>query len=92
MATKTDALRSLAPAAEWVLTGAEIDAEIVRLTANEPWVALREERNRRLSATDWWGVSDHTMSDAETTYRQALRDLPANTSNPVNPVWPTKPS
>ena len=107
MATKTDALRSLAPNAEWVVSGdtirwdstdidqptdAEIDAEIVRLTANEPWVALREERNRRLSATDWWGVSDHTMSDAETTYRQALRDLPANTSDPVNPVWPTNPS
>ena len=107
MATKTDALRSLAPAAEWVLTGdtirwdsddidqptdAEINAEIARLTANEPWVALREERNNRLSVTDWWGVSDHTMSDAETAYRQALRDLPANTSDPVNPVWPTNPS
>ena len=25
------------------------------------------------------------------TYRQALRDLPANTSDPANPTWPTKP-
>jgi len=31
------------------------------------------------------------MSDAESAYRQALRDLPANTADPANPVWPTKP-
>ena len=36
--------------------------------------------------------SDVTMSDAWKTYRQALRDLPANTSDPSNPTWPTKPS
>ena len=26
------------------------------------------------------------------TYRKSLRDLPANTSDPANPTWPTKPS
>ena len=36
--------------------------------------------------------SDVTMSDAWKTYRQALRDLPSNTSDPANPTWPTKPS
>ena len=36
--------------------------------------------------------SDVTMSDAWKTYRQQLRDLPANTSDPTNPTWPTKPS
>ena len=107
MANKAEALVSLVPDAEWVLSGdtirwdspnidqpsnAAIDAEIVRLTVAEPWAALRAKRDGLLAETDWWGVSDHTMSDAETTYRQALRDLPANTSNPVNPVWPTKPS
>jgi hypothetical protein len=25
-------------------------------------------------------------------YRQALRDLPANTTDPENPVWPTAPN
>ena len=35
--------------------------------------------------------SDVTMSDAWKTYRQALRDLPANTKDPANPTWPTKP-
>jgi len=24
-------------------------------------------------------------------YRQALRDLPANTTDPANPDWPVKP-
>ena len=53
---------------------------------------LREKRNLLLSETDWLALSDVTMSDAWKTYRQALRDLPANTSDPSNPVWPTKPS
>ena len=32
-----------------------------------------------------------TLSADMRTYRQALRDLPANTSDPANPTWPTKP-
>jgi len=52
---------------------------------------LRKERNLRLTETDWWAGSDHTITAAETKYRQDLRDLPANTSDPKNPTWPTKP-
>ena len=52
---------------------------------------VRAMRDDLLAATDWWGASDNTMSDAQTAYRQALRDLPANTSDPLNPSWPTKP-
>ncbi len=72
-------------------TDSEIEAEVSRLTAAEPMRLLRAERNRLLAATDWWGVSDRTMSDAETAYRQALRDLPANTSDPASPSWPDLP-
>ena len=54
---------------------------------------LRNKRNRLLSETDYLTLSDTTeMSDDWKTYRQALRDLPANTSDPENPTWPTKPS
>ncbi len=56
--------------------------------------SLREDRNRRLASTDWYGVSDLTMSDDMATYRQALRDLPAglSTEAEVNAVaWPTQP-
>ena len=53
--------------------------------------ALRFQRNKLLQETDWMAGSDVTMSDAWKTYRQALRDLPANTKDPANPTWPTKP-
>lgn len=53
---------------------------------------LRIIRDSLLQDTDWMANSDVTMSDAWRTYRQALRDLPANTTDPANPVWPTKPS
>ena len=41
--------------------------------------------------TDWWAVADRTMTDAEITYRQALRDLPAQSGFPTSITWPTKP-
>ena len=55
---------------------------------------LREDRTRRLSATDWYALQDVTMSDAMTTYRQDLRDLPAGLSTvaEVDAVsWPVQP-
>ena len=55
---------------------------------------LRNDRNRKLSSTDWYGLQDVTMSDAMTAYRQDLRDLPAGltTVEEVKAVtWPTKP-
>ena len=55
---------------------------------------LREDRNRKLSATDYYALSDVTMSEDMTTYRQDLRDLPSGltTVEEVNTVtWPTKP-
>lgn len=52
---------------------------------------LRAERNRLLAETDYLALSDSTLTDEMRTYRQALRDLPANTADPANPVWPVKP-
>ena len=55
---------------------------------------LRDDRNRNLSATDWYALQDVTMSDAMTAYRQDLRDLPAGltTVEEVKAVtWPVKP-
>ena len=71
----------------------EIDAEVIRLnTEVYPIEHLRHVRNNLLQETDWMANSDVTMSDAWKNYRQELRDLPANTSDPSNPTWPTKPS
>ena len=54
---------------------------------------LREDRNRKLAATDWHALQDVTMSDEVRDYRQALRDLPAGltTVEQVEAVeWPVK--
>lgn len=55
------------------------------------WADVRTTRNTLLAETDWMASQDVTMSDSWKTYRQALRDLPANTSDPANPTYPTKP-
>ena len=55
---------------------------------------LREDRNRLLAQTDFYALSDVTMSDAMTTYRQDLRDLPSGldtVDKVANVTWPTKP-
>ena len=55
---------------------------------------LRSDRDRNLASTDWNALQDVTMSDAMTTYRQDLRDLPAGltTTDEVKAVsWPVKP-
>ena len=57
---------------------------------------LRAERNLLLAETDWVSLKYYDLGQPVPTewteYRQALRDLPANTEDPANPVWPTKPS
>ena len=52
---------------------------------------LRQRRNQLLTETDYLALSDSTLTDEMRDYRQALRDLPANTVDPTNPVWPVKP-
>ena len=55
---------------------------------------LRTKRNRLLADTDYYALSDVTMSEEMTTYRQNLRDLPdgLTTVEEVDTVtWPTKP-
>jgi TPP-dependent pyruvate/acetoin dehydrogenase alpha subunit len=56
--------------------------------------SLREKRNRLLAETDYYALSDVTMSDDMKTYRQNLRDLPAGKDTVEkceNATWPTKP-
>ena len=52
---------------------------------------LRQRRNQLLAETDYLALVDSTLTDEMQAYRQALRDLPANTVDPANPVFPTKP-
>ena len=82
-------------------TEAEIDAEVTRLNNLEPMKLLRLERNILLTACDWRASSDLTLSTAWKTYRQSLRDLPANASPKLDSdgnldmssvTFPTEPS
>ena len=75
----------------WGVTWAQVSAKKTELVNAEPMRLLREERDRKLADTDWWAMSDRTMTDAQTTYRQALRDVPANYTSLDDVVWPTKP-
>jgi|TARA_B110000858_G_scaffold19457_1_gene19526 hypothetical protein len=54
----------------------DVQARIDAYALNE----LKFERDKLIAATDWWAGSDHTMTDAQTAYRQALRDLPTQYS------------
>jgi hypothetical protein len=109
-----DALQSLTPGAEWVMTSGdyetlqwlsedmkkptkiEIETEIQRLREEKPWKELRKERNKRLTEWDWVAMkaftTDTPVPDEWKVYMQALRDLPANTTDPENPIWPTPPT
>ena len=56
---------------------------------------MRQMRNDRLTVCDWTQANDTQLSaesvDDWQVYRQALRDLPATTSDPTNPDWPSAP-
>jgi hypothetical protein len=70
---------------------ATVSAKQAELTAAEPMKALRAERNRLIAETDWWALSDQTMTAEQTAYRQALRDITETYSSLDDVVWPTKP-
>ena len=58
-------------------TEEEVNAKITELVNAYPMKLLREERDRRLQATDWRASSDLTISGDWKAHRQDLRDLPA---------------
>ena len=74
---------------KWVFDG---------FSAEQSMEILRIQRNLKLAETDWMAGSDVNMTDEWRTYRQALRDLPANNTpsldengNLTGVTWPTKP-
>lgn len=62
------------------------------LSHAEKAAVLRVERNIQLAETDWMMLIDAPLSEEEkdkaVIYRQALRDLPANTPDMENIPWP----
>lgn len=76
------------------------------LSGSDGMTALRTRRDELLAETDHWALQDTpAMTTEQINYRQALRDLPANSPNAtlrfndtdldwtdwVNVTWPVKP-
>ena len=75
-------------------TGCIVDNRVCEegeLDAAEPLKLLRAERDRRLLETDWWALSDVTLTQARRDYRQALRDITNTYQSLDTVVWPEKP-
>ena len=65
-------------------------AKDARLLADK-WVAVRRDRDRKLAETDYLALSDSTLASNMKTYRQSLRDVPADNADPDDISWPEKP-
>tara|TARA_B100001939_G_scaffold91860_1_gene78739 strand:+ start:565 stop:933 length:369 start_codon:yes stop_codon:yes gene_type:complete len=76
-----------------IWNGSSYDKPVVpdTRTDEEKWFDIRVKRNELLAETDFYALSDVTMTTEMSNYRQALRDLPSSTSNPDDVVFPTKP-
>ena len=54
--------------------------------------SVREDRNKRLADSDWTQLADAPVDSAVwATYRQALRDVTAQSSFPWTITWPDAP-
>ena len=75
-----------------ILDESIVQAKITELKAAEPLRLLREERNRKLAATDWRATVDYPGDDKQLwlDYRQALRDI--TEQDPNNIIWPEEPA
>jgi hypothetical protein len=77
---------------EGVLTDIPED-QLVAEAIKKAWRELRLSRRRLLNNSDWTQVPDAPVDSAAwAVYRQQLRDLPANTADPRDVVWPEPPS
>ena len=72
-------------------TKAEQEAAYQALVDAEAAESVRADRDARLAKTDWMGMSDVTMSADWATYRQGLRDVPAQSGFPHTITWPSEP-
>ena len=81
------------------ITSSVVSSSVEEMMPELALIKLRMQRTAILAESDWMANSDVTMSDTWRDYRQALRDLPANSPNValdeqgnlINVTWPTKP-
>lgn len=80
------------PTATWVYWS-DMDTAERGVPDEWVWERLRNRRNQLLSACDWRVVADAPWdTEPWMAYRQALRDLPSNTTDPRMAAWPEEPA
>jgi hypothetical protein len=79
--------------ATWVYATEADEIAPADLPVEWVWERLRNRRDGFLAATDHRMVSDAPWDQGPwAVYRQALRDLPEQTSDPREAVWPEPPT
>lgn len=70
--------------------------QIQQMIADQKINEIRNVRNGLLAESDWTQAADSPLSNEKKSewvvYRQELRDLLNNLSDPFNVIWPTKPA
>ena len=74
--------------AEILASGVEIDDWV---EPEKTWAEIRGERDALLHDSDWMAMADRTITESQSSYRQALRDIPQDFADPAAVVWPTIP-
>lgn len=73
-------------------TAAEQEAEYQAQKDAEQAANVRQQRTEKLKDSDWTQITDSTADkQAWATYRQALRDVTAQSGFPWTINWPTQP-
>ena len=96
----TDENRNVVYSDEQPITWAQLVAVENEAEIGVAMDALRKERNKRITETDWWALSDNEISEERKLYRQRLRDITINATPRLDEYnnlivdsvqWPTKP-
>jgi hypothetical protein len=71
---------------------ADMDADAIAAKDAEQAKSVREQRNEKLSDSDWTQVADAPVDKVVwATYRQALRDITKQSGFPWDITWPDAP-
>ena len=78
---------------DWVLAHEAVDLTSDEVAEATAVIAanMREKRDKLIAATDFYALSDVSMSEAMTKYRSDLRAVPEQSEFPTTITWPTAP-
>jgi Phage tail assembly chaperone protein len=77
---------------KWTVVNQVSDEEKAQIDKSQA-DAIRTDRNRLLSLSDWTQMPDNNLAAKANwaTYRQQLRDLPTQSGFPWDVTWPVEP-